>query len=266
MLKNTYKIIDFHTHPFLRDYTNICMHLPYCNMSAEQTKEDFSALGVEKICGSVLSKYVGEFKDFDEVKAFNDEALLLKAIYGDFYIPGFHVHPNFVKQSIAEIERMHALGVKLIGELCPYLQKWKSFADKGLWEILEVAEQYKMVVNFHGSANTEGYDGMDAMVKRFPKITFVGAHPSEGECFTRHIKRLEDCENYYVDLSGGGLSRMGTLRRLLTAYGKERVLFGSDYPVCNLASFIGGVALDTRITEEEKEYVFYKNAERILGL
>ncbi len=266
MLKNTYKIIDFHTHPFTRDFTNICMHLDYCEMSVEQTKKDFLALGVGKICGSVLSKYVGEFKDFSEVKAFNDEALQLKAQYGDFYLPGFHVHPAFVRESIAEIERMHGLGINLIGELCPYLQGWKGFADKGLWEILEAAEAYKMVVSFHATGTTDSYDQMDEMVKRFKNIAFVGAHPCEGECFARHAKRLEERENYYVDLSGGGLSRMGTLRHLLTAYGKERVLFGSDYPVCNLAAFVGGVALDTRITEEEKEYVFHKNAERILGL
>jgi hypothetical protein len=50
----------------------------------------------------------------------NKTELELCDYYGEFYIPGFHVHPGYVKESVSEIRRMHALGVKLIGELCPY--------------------------------------------------------------------------------------------------------------------------------------------------
>ncbi len=107
---------------------------------------------------------------------------------------------------------------------------------------------------------------MQEMVKRFKNILFVGAHPATGETFKAHAKLLGECENYYVDISGEGVNRMGTVRHLIDEFGKERVLFGSDYPVCNLSAYIGSVALDALLTEEEKEYVFYKNAKRLLDL
>ncbi len=266
MLNIQYKIIDFHTHPFITQETNICLHKEYCNMSVEQTEKHFRAFNVDKICGSVISTRLGEIGDFGVVKALNDQALWLKDFYKGFYIPGFHIHPKFVKQSIVEIERMNKHGVKLIGELCPYLQGWTDFSDKNLWEILEVVENYKMMVSFHATGNTNMLKQMDETVRRFKGINFVGAHPYEGECFNAHLSRLNERENYYVDLSGSGIGRMGTLRHLIDEVGKERILFGSDYPISNLAMHIGGVALDPLITKEEKEYVFYKNAERLLKL
>ncbi len=38
-----YKIIDFHTHPFMTDNTNICKHSGYAAMSAENNKRDLQS-------------------------------------------------------------------------------------------------------------------------------------------------------------------------------------------------------------------------------
>ena len=73
-------------------------------------------------------------------------------------------------------------------------------------------------------------------------------------------------ENYYLDLSGTGLFRHGMLRRGIDECGVERFLFGSDFPTCNPAMFIGGVALDSLITEDEKTMILAENAKRLLGL
>ena len=60
--------------------------------------------------------------------------------------------------------------------------------------------------------------------------------------------------------------RYGMLRRAIDLAGVEKILYGSDYPTCNSAMYLGGILLDELITEEEKEYILYKNAERILKL
>ena len=120
-----FEIIDFHTHPFTTDETNICSHKEFCNMSIDETVNVFKKLGVSKICGSVVSKREPENRcNWDEIKKNNDRALELKNIYGDFYIPGFHIHPSFMEESVSEIERMNKLGVNLIGELVPYIDGW----------------------------------------------------------------------------------------------------------------------------------------------
>lgn len=264
-MKLQYKIIDFHTHPFFKEENNICLYKSNCDMSAGHTERDLKNLGIQKICGSVISGKM-EQPTFEKIKHLNDEALKLRDFYKGFYIPGFHVNPLFVKESIDEIERMHKSGVNLIGELVHYSQGWNDYSDKRLWEILEVAEHYKMVVNFHGLGNEEEFVAMDKMVKRFKNLVMVGAHPSEGNVLKHHKIRLDDSPNYYVDTSGGGISRHGLARHLIDIYGKERVIFGSDYPICNPSMYVGGIALDFLLNEEEKEYIFHKNAEKLLGI
>ncbi len=260
-----YEIIDFHTHPFIDARTNICAHKEYCNMSAENTKANLMESGISKICGSVicLPKNVPEGQStWENIKACNNEALKLREIYGDFYIPGFHVHPDYFKESCEEIERMSNLGIKLVGELVPYLHGWKDYSCKGFSEILDVCEQYDMIVSFHSS----GEDEMDNMVKAHPNVKFVAAHPGEYAEFMRHMDRMKMSDNYYLDVSGYGIFRHGMLRHAIDEFGAERFLFGSDYPTCNVASYIGGVYLDTLITDREKKMIFSENAKNLLGI
>ena len=260
-----FDIIDFHIHPFFNEKNNICSHTAYCNMSADGTKKTFDSLGVSRVCGSVLNLGVdsGTYANmWERILDENKTALELRDYYDGFYIPGFHVHPDYVEESIAEIRRMHALGVNLIGELCPYLHGWKVYSCDGFSAILDEAEKYGMVVSFHSMEEDE----MDNMVQAHPGVTFVAAHPGEYQAFMRHMARMKMSDNYYLDLSGYGLFRHGMLRHAIDEFGAERFLFGSDYPTCNPAMYLGGVLMDDLITDEEKELIFSKNARRILKL
>lgn len=261
-----YEIIDIHTHPFIKDSNNICNHAKYCGMSVENTVTYLKGLGISKICGSVIlhdyKDMASDKSDWYVISELNEEALALKKRYRDFYVPGFHVHPAYVKESCDEIERMSKLGIRLIGELVPYRHHWHDYSCKEFDEILDVAVAYDMVVSLH----TLGQDEMDEMVRKHPKNVFVAAHPGEYESFCRHLHRMELSENYYLDISGSGLFRHGILRHGIDEFGAERFLFGSDYPICNPAMYIGGVLLDSMITEEEKQMIFAGNAKRLLKL
>lgn len=261
----SFEIIDFHTHPFIERENNICNHIDNCNMSAENTRELFRSLGVSKICGSVV--YGGHPEDknvWDKVKRNNDRALELKAMYGDFYIPGFHVHPDYVEESIEEIHRMKSLGVNLIGEIVPYIDCWRNYARPEFSVLLDEAEKQGMVVSLHSVEEEE--DEMDVLVRNHKDLVIVAAHPGEYHTFMRHLQRMRLSENYYLDLSGYGMFRHGMLRYGIDEFGAERFIFGSDYPTCNPGMYIGGVLLDTLITDEEKEKIFSLNAKRLLGI
>lgn len=263
---NDFEIIDFHTHPFLQRKHNICYHIDQCDMSAENTVKLMKALGVSRICGSVVGP-VGPADDvWQRTRELNDEALALRALYGDFYIPGFHIHPVCVRESCEEIERMHALGVRVIGELVPYHMGWNDrgydYQSRELYEILDTAQQYDMIVSFHSM----GEDAMDRMVQDHPRIRFVAAHPGEYREFCRHMERMKMSDNYYLDLSGYGIFRHGMLRHAIDEFGAERFLYGSDYPTCSPAMYIGGVLLDPLIRDREKELIFAGNAKALLGL
>ena len=199
---------------------------------------------------------------WERIRKENEFALKLRDYYGEFYIPGFHVHPDYVEESIAEIQRMNALGVRLIGELCPYRYGWRNYSCEEFSVILDEAEKYGMIVSFHSM----GEDEMYKMVQAHPNVIFVAAHPGEYNEFMRHMERMKMSDNYYLDVSGYGIFRHGMLRHAIDEFGAERFLFGSDYPTCNPSMYIGGVLLDDLITDEEKELIFSKNAKRILKL
>ena len=79
-----FEIIDFHTHPFLRNDENICSHADYCNMNAENTIKDLKSIGISKICGSVIRRI--DNPSWEDIKHLNDMALKLQEMYGDFYM------------------------------------------------------------------------------------------------------------------------------------------------------------------------------------
>ena len=261
-----YEVIDFHTHPFTDEATNICSHKEHCNMSTENTVAYLKGMGISKICGSVICRNLPEHATYNNpgemIVDSNNRALALREQYGEFYIPGFHVHPDYVEESCEEIERMDKLGVHLIGELVPYMHGWSDYSCEAFDKILEVATKYHMVVNFHSIDE----DQMDAMVKKHPDTVFVAAHPGEYGAYCRHLERMKFSENYHLDLSGTGLFRHGMLRRGIDEVGVERFLFGSDYPTCNPAMFLGGVLFDSLISPEEKALILAGNAKRLLKL
>ena len=257
-----FEIIDFHTHPFTVN-NNICAYRGELDMSEEDMIPTLRACGISRMCGSIIQTDDRESYPtvFEKQKFANRLALALRDKMGGFYIPGFHINPNFVDESIEEIRYMNERGVKLIGELVPYHDAWDSFAHDGLHPILEEAEKFGMVVNFH----TMNQDTIDAMVSAHPGVTFVAAHPGETDQFYGHIERMKKYENLYLDISGTGLYRYHSLRLLVKKLGSERILFGTDYPTCNPGCFVGGVLCEP-LSDRDFENIFSKNAKRILKI
>lgn len=255
-----YEIIDFHTHPFYTEEENICIYRKDSGMALDSSVQYLKDLGITKICGSVICRE-GE-NPWEMIAKSNDRALEIREKLGDFYIPGFHVHPSYVEQSCREIERMHSLGVRLVGELVPYYHGWQDYSCSAFDEILDAAEQYGMAVSFHSLDD----DQMDAMVKKHPDLVLVAAHPNTMEHYQRHLDRMKLSKNYYLDLSGTGLFRHRMLRYGIDQCGADRFLFGTDFPVCNPAMYVGGVLMDGLLTEEEKQMILVGNAKRLLKL
>lgn len=257
-----FEIIDFHTHPFSVN-NNICAYKKEIDMSGEDMIEVLRSCGISAMCGSVIQ--VDDRNDyptvFEKNKAANRAALELREKLGGFYIPGFHINPDFVDESIEEIGFMHDNGVNLIGELVPYHDEWDSFAHEGLHPILCEAEKYGMAVSFH----TMSHATIDTMVSSHPGVTFVAAHPGEGEQFYGHIERMKKYDNLYLDISGTGLYRYHSLKLLVKELGSERILFGTDYPTCNPGCFVGGVLCEG-LSDKELENIFSLNARRILKI
>lgn len=250
-------ILDFHVHPF-RDASHCLNFYPErSDFTPEGMRRALEQAGITHCCGSVLQR--GEPKTFSDLRALNREALALKDILGDFYTPGFHIHPAYVNESCEEVECMHRQGVGLIGELVPYLHGWGAFSEKNLFRILEAAAPYGMVCSYHTPWNFS----MEGILSAFPGITFVAAHPGDRDRVAEHIALMKKHENLYLDLSGTGLFRLGLLKHLVSQVGAERILFGTDYPICNPRMYVQAVYGED-ISDADREKIFHENGRRIL--
>jgi predicted TIM-barrel fold metal-dependent hydrolase len=113
------------------------------------------------------------------------------------------------------VERFHAAGCRALGEITSPL---KNYDDRSYWPIYERAEKHGMILLFHtGIVNRPdpsipadiSVDRMrpltlDGIVRRFPKITVIGAHLGNPDyADAAEISRWNP--NLYFDLSGSSL-------------------------------------------------------------
>lgn len=258
------RIIDFHMHPYLTHQEFSGMYEEVFFPDSVKERRDLEAAGICHICGSVIEKDVDSKKvDFNHIHSLNLKALQLRERYGGYYTPGCHIHPAYIRESCAEIEWMHQNGIRLIGELVPYMHGWSDYSNRGLAEILDVAEQFGMIVSYHTILQEQ--KEMEKMIAAHPGLTFVAAHPGEKESLLLHIERMRKYENAFLDLSGTGLFRYGMLAYCVKKAGAERILFGTDYPICNPRMYVQAV-LQEPVTDREREAIFAGNAERLLGI
>lgn len=252
------RIVDFHMHPYLKESENMRFYPNGDHPDEIQRRLENS--GITHICGSICSK-----DESVSVWQLNEIALQAWEKWGNFYTPGFHVHPAEIDKSLAEIRRMHGLGVRLLGEVVPYMHGWNDFSHTNYFDEMDVilaeAEKCGMVFSFH----TDWSWKMDDLIERHPALPFVAAHPGERAGVENHISRMRKYENAYLDISGTGILRLGMLEHLVNSVGADRILFGTDYPISNHDLYVH-VVRTARISDADKEKIFCLNAERLLGL
>jgi hypothetical protein len=113
------------------------------------------------------------------------------------------------------VDRFHAAGFRGLGEI---LGPLKNYDDRSYWPIYERAEKYKMILLFHTgillratpeiptdvSVDRMRPTTLDAIARRFPKLTIIGAHLGNPEyAWAAEISRWNP--NLYFDLSGSSL-------------------------------------------------------------
>lgn len=181
------------------------------------------------------------------------------------------VHPG-AEDKIQEIRRIKELG------LCgvKFHSEYQFFRpdEERMFPIYEEMERLGLIAVFHGGWDPYGQGEIKASAKsfsviagEFPNLKIVAAHMGG-------IRQWDDVERYLAGkfnniwFDTGVVSKyidddkmLGIIRR----HGAERVLFGSDCPWDDPENEI---ALIDRLplTEHERELIFHKNAESLIGL
>lgn len=125
-------------------------------------------------------------------------------------------------------------------------------------------------------------------VKAHPSVTFVLNHIAKPDIknnshdtWTKDIKTLGQFPNVYVKMSG--MVTEVTYKKwqiqdfyyyldtVYDAFGPNRVMFGSDWPVCLLSANYGDVlniiqSWSSKLSDEKKDLLFFKNAMICYGI
>ena len=244
MGKKQYEIIDCHVHPFLSKNTNFEFFSSSSN--ADKFVEILKRAGISRVCGSVVKRL--EKSTFKDVRKLNNEAFRFRDRYPDFYIPGIHVHPDFPDESCAEIEKAYDNGVRWIGELVGYMMGF-TYISKSAFQIYKFASELKLPVNIHLYNNDEAVK----ICKAFPDLKIIIAHPGSNKTdIQERVELISKFKNLYLDISGSGPNRWGMLRYAIDTAGKEKILFGTDFPLCNPAMYVSGVNFEFLNEKERK--------------
>ena len=263
------KIIDFHTHP-----TWSTDSLIDGIMTEEHFISTLRLAGITTACGSALDvPLMSGTNDYGAViKELNERIFACRDRNPDFIIPGIHVHPDFVEESIAEIEKYIPKGLRLVGELVPGMLGGRkltepeaygagTFLEEGFFEIFKVCEEKGLTVSIHTSTPDEGRE----LARRFKNLNIVMAHAGPLTAFVERVKAVSEYDNLFFDISGSGTLLRGVVEYAYDKLGKEKVVFGTDFPGYDPGAFVGMVEY-AAIPTEAKEYIFHKNAERLLKL
>ena len=182
-------------------------------------------------------------------------------------------HPEFIgfmamhqdyPEPEKEIERAIGLGLKGM-KLHPDTQH-VNMDDPRLMNVYEMIEGRLPIVIHTGDYR---YDyshprRLKRILHTFPKLVVDAAHFGGWSVFDYALEYLED-ENCYVDTSSA-LEFLGPRRtvELVRAYGVERVMFGSDFPMWSPVNEYNMLAA-MPFTEDEFEAITWHNVERFIG-
>lgn len=162
----------------------------------------------------------------------------------------------------AHLQSLGLHGVKLH----PDIQGFK-IDDYRCLKIYELCERAGLPILMHTGDNR--YDNsnpnrMLPILQIYTNLTVVGAHFGGWSVWAEACEALHGLPNFYVDCSStmDFLTDRAFVRRLFDAYGADRVLFGTDYPMWSAEKELEMLfALD--LPAEDLRKILSKNAKRV---
>lgn len=102
------------------------------------------------------------------------------------------------------------------------------------------------------------------IIDEFPKLTVIGAHFGGWSLQDLALEYLKD-RKCYIDTSSS-MMFLGNVRsrELIKAYGAERVLFGTDFPMWRAKDEVEMIE-KLNLSNEELQLIYMDNGRRILG-
>ena len=260
-----YPIIDCHTHIYpgkiaakavksIGDFYDIPMD---GDGTVESLLRQAKEVGIQKclaLAVAVDAAHVRHVNDFliASVSAHPDEMWGFATLHPDMEDPG------------AEVERVLRAGMKGI-KLHPDMQHF-SLAEARTDKLFAACAGVCPMMFHTGDSRYHNSNPslVPPILKKYPNLTLICAHFGGYSEWDEAARCLLDT-NVYVDTSSTSFRNPPEkVRRLIDAYGEDRVLFGTDFPMW-LAQPELDVLLSLGLSDTALRKIFSENILRLLG-
>ena len=242
------------------------------------TAEDVAAHYRERNMAAVIFPVDSEAGTGEEPVP-NDEVLEVAAAHDDVLIPFVSIDPHKGRRGVREARRLIAAGARGF-KFHPNLQAFFPNDRAVAYELYEVIAEARLPALFHTghSGMGSGMPGgggirlkysnpmyVDDVAVDFPALPIILAHPSfpwQEEAISIAMHKPE----VYIDLSGWSPKYFPpVLVQYANTVLRDKVLFGSDYPVITPDRWLADLE-QTKIKPELHPRILKDNAARLLGL
>ena len=279
-------IIDFHTHTFPdKIATQAIAHMQSMRGNAtcfnHGTSDDLrESMKTADVTYSVVLPVT---TNPDKASHINDYSIAHTGQNGLIYFGGIHPDTSDWK---AELDRIYQAGLKGVKLHPP--EQHTDINDPRYLRILERCGELGLIVTVHAGMDP-GFPDQERCTPKMLRsaldqvgpVTLIAAHMG-GILYWEHVPEYLLDTNIYLDTAfsigniaqarkdggtepGARLMDETAFCRLVTLFGKERVLFGTDSP-WNRQIYARKQIEALSLDQETKDHIFYKNACRLLNI
>lgn len=262
------EIIDIHVHVYpdaiaqkAADAVGRFYSFPMmCDGTAATARKELDRAGIRRAC---VHSVATAPKQCESILRF---VLSLRDADPERVIPFAALHPD-QEDLKGYVDRCLASGIRGF-KIHPDIQGFRLDEDRVLRMISFIEGCAPLLIHTGDRRyDNSGPERMCRVMDRFPALTAICAHLGGYSEWDRVLdSRLSGFPGVYVDTSSS-LFAMDPEKAVLLIrhFGTERTLFGSDYPMWYPAEELKKF-FALRLSDDEKESILHKNAERLLCL
>ena len=271
------KIFDFHTHIFpekiaAKAVEGIGAFYDGMLMRKAGTASDLLAqLNQYGICGAMTCSVATSPEQAAVINDFIASAVSVSQVSqnSQAVLVGFAaLHPDMTTDELErELERATALGLRGV-KLHPDIQRFEADGERA-FKVYEVLGRYELPMLIHAGDNRFAFSNphrIANVAQAFPQQVIIAAHFGGWSEWDDAVLALADCRNVYVDTSSS-LYAVTTEKasEMIAAFGEDRVLFGTDYPMWDAGEELQLID-KLNLSETAKAKILYDNAAELLKL
>ncbi len=198
------------------------------------------------------------------IRRANEAAAELVSLAPELFLLGVSPDPFHLDESLNLMDEwVKQRGAKIVGEIVPYIGKYAREGPE-MDAIYEKALELDVPINNH-SSTAEDAAAISRLAARHPKARIIMAHVGGTWAWRHGVAVAKTHDNVWLDTSGWVMVAGGSMEVALRELGASKFVFGIDYPLCDIDSWIARLER-LPVSDADRERIAWKNAAELMKL